>query len=105
MGGLELQQAESMSDEDAVTFLGQLRGIGRWTAQYYLLRGLGRLNTFPGDDVAARNRVMSLLGLDRVPDYETMQDVSRRWHPWSGMVYFHLLLHHLAEKGYLGPAV
>ena len=39
-----------------------LRGIGRWTGEYVLLRGLGRINVFPGDDVGARNRLARWLG-------------------------------------------
>jgi DNA-3-methyladenine glycosylase II len=101
MNGLNLEETEVMNDEDAVDFLCQLRGVGRWTAQYFLLRGLGRLQTFPGDDVGARNKIKKLLKLEHVPDYEQMHDISKRWHPFGGMVYFHLLLKHLEEKGYL----
>jgi DNA-3-methyladenine glycosylase II len=100
-GGLNLEQIETMNDEDSVAFLCRLRGIGRWSAQYSLLRGLGRLHVFPGDDVGARNKVRKWLGLEQVPDYEKMQDLSVEWHPYEGMVYFHLLLNHLAEKGYI----
>jgi DNA-3-methyladenine glycosylase II len=100
-GGLNLEQAEIMNDDEAIAFLQQLQGIGRWTSQYALLRGLGRLHIFPGDDVGARNKVKNWLGLEQVPDYEKMQDLNARWHPYGGMVYFHLLLNHIAEKGYL----
>jgi len=101
-GGLDLEQTGGMSDGEAVAFLETLRGVGRWTAQYCLLRGLGRLEVFPGDDVGARNKVKEWLGLDSAPDYEAMRSIALRWHPYSGMVYFHLLLNYLAEKGYLG---
>jgi DNA-3-methyladenine glycosylase II len=40
-----------------------LHGVGRWTAEYVLLRGLGRLDTFPGDDVGARNNLARRLSL------------------------------------------
>jgi DNA-3-methyladenine glycosylase II len=40
-----------------------LRGAGRWTAEYVLLRGFGRLHAFPGDDVGARNNLQRWLGL------------------------------------------
>jgi len=99
--GMRLEQVEAMTDEEAVAFLRQFRGVGRWTAQYALLRGLGRLNVFPADDVGARNKVKNWLGLEQVPDYENMHDISLRWHPYAGMVYFHLLLNHLAEKGHV----
>ncbi len=99
--GLKLEQIEALNDEEAVSFLYDLSGVGRWTAQYCLLRGLGRIHVFPGDDIGARNRIKKWLGLEEVPDYQRMQDISAGWYPYGGMVYFHLLLNHLAEKGYL----
>ncbi len=100
-GGLNLNQLEGISDEEALASLQRLRGVGRWTAHYFLLRGLGRPNAFPGDDVGARNRVMSLFGLKEPPDYDRMQDIIAGWQPYAGMVYFHLLLLRLAEKGHI----
>jgi DNA-3-methyladenine glycosylase II len=41
----------------------EIRGVGRWTAEYVLLRGLGRTNIFPGDDVGARNKLTRWLKL------------------------------------------
>ncbi len=105
VSGLDLEQLNGMSDDEAIGFLYNLRGVGRWTAQYCLLRGLGRLNVFPGDDIGAKNKVKDWLGLDKVPDYEEMQGLSSRWHPYAGMVYFHLLLNRLEERGCLAPAL
>jgi hypothetical protein len=51
----EWQAIEGLDNEAAIEELLQLRGIGRWSAEYGLLRGLGRLNVYPGDDVGARN--------------------------------------------------
>ncbi len=48
---------ETLDDREALQALLRLRGVGRWTAEYALLRGLGRLHVFPGDDVGARNNL------------------------------------------------
>jgi DNA-3-methyladenine glycosylase II len=72
--------------------LRSLRGVGRWTAEYALLRGLGRLHVFPGDDVGARNNLQRWLGLLEPLDYEGVQRVLARWQPFQGFVYLHLLL-------------
>jgi len=53
--------------------LTSLRGIGRWTAEYVMLRGLGRLHVFPGDDVGARNKLERLLGTRRRLDDEAVR--------------------------------
>jgi len=84
----------------------RLRGVGRWTAEYTLLRGLGRLHVFPGDDVGARNNLARWLECRRPLDYAHVQAAVRHWQPFAGLVYFHLLLANLAEHGTLteGPS-
>jgi DNA-3-methyladenine glycosylase II len=66
------------------------RGIGRWSADYVLLHGLGRLHVFPRSDVGALNGLRSFLagaGRDESP-----RAALARWTPYAGLVYFHLLL-------------
>jgi DNA-3-methyladenine glycosylase II len=77
--------------------LTRLRGIGRWTAEYVMLRGLGRLHVFPGDDVGAHNKLRRFFGIDATLDYDSVKQLVGRWHPWAGMVYIHLLLESLPE--------
>lgn len=99
--GFEIERIGNMSDPDARTTLLEFRGVGRWTADYVLLRGLGRLNIFPGGDAGAQNRLKTWLNLPEKVDAAHAREITDRWAPYSGMVYFHLLLFHLAEKGYL----
>jgi DNA-3-methyladenine glycosylase II len=66
-----------------------------------LLRGLGRLHIFPGDDVWARNN-LPRLGLEPPLDYAAVKRAVSRWQPYAGMVYFHLVLDHLEAAGELG---
>ena len=61
-GDLDLEALEQLDDAAAIERLTSLRGIGRWSAEYVLLRGLGRLNIFPGDDVGAHNKLRRLFG-------------------------------------------
>ncbi|MDD5240407.1 MAG: hypothetical protein PHG47_01660 [Sulfuricella sp.] len=98
-GRVELEGIASLDDEAAKKRLLELRGVGRWTAEYVLLRGLGRTHVFPGDDVGARKRLAQWLGLPGPLDYEGVRRAVERWQPYAGMVYFHLLLHGLAESG------
>jgi DNA-3-methyladenine glycosylase II len=76
-----------------------LRGVGRWTAEYVLLRGLGRTHVFPGDDVGARNNLGRWLGLSSALDYDGVRRAVAAWHPYAGLVYFHLLMDRLASRG------
>ncbi len=103
-GRPDLEALDSADDETVVSRLTDLRGIGRWSAEYALLRGLGRLNVFPGDDAGARNGVRRWLRLKTPPDYRQVRRVLARWEPYAGLVYFHLLLARLDEAGLVPPA-
>jgi DNA-3-methyladenine glycosylase II len=103
-GGLDLEGLADAGNETAAARLRQLRGVGRWTAEYVLLRGLGRLEVFPGDDVGAGNNLRRWLGLSESLDYARTKALVSRWHPYAGLVYFHLLLARLEERGLVGRA-
>jgi DNA-3-methyladenine glycosylase II len=92
--------ALSQTGDDAVrSELLELRGVGRWTAEYVLLRGLGRLHVFPGDDVGAQKSLARWLGRSDALDYAGVTRAVERWQPYAGMVYFHLLLDGLLQAG------
>ena len=98
-GRLDLEGLEGFEDAEVVARLTSFGGIGRWSAEYVLLRGLGRLHVFPGDDVGARNNLARWLGLDSPLDHAGVQRAVSRWQPYAGMVYFHLLLERLNVGG------
>ena len=100
-GHLDLEALASESDEVALDRLSRVRGVGRWTGEYVLLRGLGRLHVFPGDDVGARNNLVRWLGLTGPLDYEGVRRALAPWRPYGGLIYFHLLLDRLAEARYV----
>ena len=64
-----------------------------------LLRGLGRLHVFPGDDVGAHNKLRRLFEIDMPLNHESVQQLVARWQPYAGVVYFHLLLDSLSQAG------
>ncbi len=96
---IDLKHLEPLDNQSAVTQLMELRGVGRWTAEYVLLRGLGRIDVFPGDDVGAQNRLALWLGRKSPLDYDGVRRAVRKWHPYAGLVYFHLLLAGLTQSG------
>jgi DNA-3-methyladenine glycosylase II len=101
-GEVDVDELDTMDRAAATDQLRRLRGIGRWSAEYVLLRGLGRLDVFPGDDVGARNKLERFLELPSSPDYGQILSILEPWRPYAGLVYFHLLLDGLAERGALG---
>ncbi len=100
-GTFDPDAVATMPDSDAVDRLREIPGIGQWSAEYALLRGLGRLNVFPGDDVGAQNNVQRFLSLRSKPDSAGIRRIMKRWNPYQGFVYFHFLLRKLKEKGLL----
>jgi len=97
--GLSLEYFEEMDNETAFNELVKFRGIGRWSADYILLRGLGRLDVFPQGDIGARARLNSLLRSDGKLSDLDVANIVKKWQGYGGIVYFHLLLSGLADKG------
>jgi DNA-3-methyladenine glycosylase II len=95
---IKQKELKSMTNREAAEYLSTLRGFGRWSAEYALLRGSGRIDIFPGDDVGAQNNLQRLFHLDQKPDYAEIKKITSRWHPYEGLVYFHLLLNKLHLK-------
>ena len=92
---------DNKSNEEIVKILCEFKGIGRWSAEYVLLRGLSRIEIFPGDDVGARNNLQQLLNYNKKLDYEEISKITKKWYPTAGFIYFHLLLQKLIKKGLL----
>ena len=98
---MDLAGLEGVTNKEAIDYLSSIRGIGRWSAEYVLLRGLGRLDTFPGDDIGAQNNLQRLFHLSDRPTYGHIRKLTSPWHPYEGVVYFHLLLERLRANGVL----
>jgi len=91
-GGLDLEGLTGLATVEVVGRLCELPGVGRWTAEYVALRGLGRLDTFPTGDVGGQNKLQHLLRLSQRPDHAETGRIVDRWRPYQGLVYFYLLL-------------
>lgn len=103
-GQLDLESLAAMDNQHALAALMELAGVGRWTGEYVLLRGLGRLDVFPADDLGAAGKLRSWLGVRRKLDYEFIHRLLRAWNGLAGMMYFYTLLNHLAEEGFVRVA-
>jgi DNA-3-methyladenine glycosylase II len=102
-GALDLDGLASLDDESAIARLVELRGVGRWTAEYVLLRGLGRVHVFPGDDSGLRRGLARWLDLPTL-DLAGTRELLARWHPYAGLVYLCLLANSLIAAGHVRPS-
>ncbi|HYA34002.1 MAG TPA: hypothetical protein VEF03_00210 [Candidatus Binataceae bacterium] len=90
---------QELDDKAAADALCAMPGVGRWTAEYVMLRGFGRVDIFPGDDVGGRNSLCKWLEIDPNIGYEDVRRLMRPWSDWGGLVYMHLLVAALADRG------
>ncbi len=98
-GTLDLEGFRRLRDDQARAELRQIKGVGPWTADYVLLRGLGRQNVFPTGDVGARNHLEEWLASRKAGKKKDTQRILESWKPFAGLIYLHLLLQSLREKG------
>ena len=93
-GSLDEAVFGGMSDDEVVSELIKVRGIGVWTAQWVLLRALGRADAFPAGDLALK-RVVSELYFNGSPlDEQALTDfAAERWSPYRGLATTYLFAH------------
>lgn len=84
-GRLRLDKIGRLQDEDAIEHLIQVRGIGRWTAQMFLMFSLGRLDVFPHDDLGVRSSIRELYGLTELPDKHISHEIAEPWAPYRSV--------------------
>lgn len=82
---LRLDRIGRMPDEAAIEHLVQVRGIGRWTAQMFLIFSLGRLDVFPHDDLIVRSSIKELYKLDELPGKQQSHAIAATWKPYSSI--------------------
>lgn len=82
-GRLQLSKIGRLSDEAVIEQLIQVKGIGRWTAQMFLIFALGRLDVFPHDDLGVRAALKRLYRLDDLPDKQTSHRIAEPWRPYA----------------------
>lgn len=71
-------------DEEAIALLTRIKGIGRWSAEIYLLFAEGRPDIWPAGDLAVQEGVKRLLGLDERPSEKATRAMAERWSPQRG---------------------
>jgi len=96
---VDIARLEGMTNEEATAYLSRTRGIGCWSAEYALLRGLGRLTRSGRRHWGTENRLQRLFHLTDRPAYDHIRHLTSPWHPCEGRCLFHLLLDRLGAKG------
>jgi DNA-3-methyladenine glycosylase II len=87
-GELQLARIGRFDDERIVADLVAVKGVGRWTAEMFLIFKLGRPDVWPVDDLAIRNAVTRAYNLE--PTKSNLASVAEPWRPWRSVASWYL---------------
>ena len=92
-GALSAERLAVMADEEAVLAIAAIKGMGRWSAEIYLLFALNRLDVFPSGDIALAASVAHLKALPERPSPRALREMALAWQPVRSLAA-RLLWHH-----------
>jgi DNA-3-methyladenine glycosylase II len=84
-GRLDLDEVAQLDDEDVIARLSEVRGIGRWTAQMFLMFRLGRLDVWPAGDLGVRRGYAMMSGLSEAPAARELDEGGEAFRPWRSV--------------------
>ena len=82
---LPLDQLASMDDDAITDALVQVRGVGVWTAQRFLMFRLGRPDVLPVLDLGVRKGAQRIYRMRALPEAKRLEQVARNWRPWASV--------------------
>lgn len=92
-GKLNLEKLKDHEDaNDIITELDRIRGIGTWTAELTMVRGMQKLEAFPADDLGLRRVIARYYSNDREISSEEARRIAERWGKWKGLAGFYLIM-------------
>jgi len=97
-GRLDLDHLQALADDAVCGELMAVKGIGRWTADIYLLMALRRPDVWPRGDLALATAARRALSLPAVPGYGELEELADAWRPWRAVAARLLWHSYLSEK-------
>jgi DNA-3-methyladenine glycosylase II len=94
---VRLESIRSMTNEEIIEELTQVKGIGRWTAQMLLIFSLGRLDVFPGADFGVRSAIKKLYRKRALPKAKQLVKFERLWQPYASVASWYCWRSHELE--------
>lgn len=89
-GELSLDRFHEWDNEEIIAHLTRVRGVGRWTAEMFLMFHLGRPDVLPVNDVGINRAMMKQYGLAAMPKPPEVLAIGERWHPWATIACWYL---------------
>ncbi|HUO41626.1 MAG TPA: DNA-3-methyladenine glycosylase 2 family protein [Methylomirabilota bacterium] len=89
-GPLDLNSLKRRPDDEVVQILDEVKGIGIWTAQMYLLFVLGRPDVLPVSDLGIQLAIQKIYSLRKLPKAEKIEKIAANWHPYCSIASLYL---------------
>lgn len=89
-GALSTELFDTWENEEIIGHLIAVRGVGRWTAEMYLMFQLGRPDVLPVNDVGVNRAIMQLYGLPAMPKPAEVRQIGEPWSPWASIACWYL---------------
>jgi DNA-3-methyladenine glycosylase II len=89
-GSLPLHALDAMTDEEVIAALTQVKGIGRWTAEMFLMFRLHRPDVLPVDDLGIVKAVQKAYGLRKTPSPDRLNRIGEAWRPYRSVACWYL---------------
>jgi DNA-3-methyladenine glycosylase II len=89
-GALPLHALDAMSDDEVIAALTQVKGIGRWSAEMFLMFRLHRPDVLPVGDLGIVNAVKNVYRLRKKPTAERIQKIGEAWRPYRSVASWYL---------------
>lgn len=102
-GALGWEGFLELDDEQAMARLMEIPGVGRWTAEIALMRGLGRRDVFCAGDLGLAAAVQQRMGLEQRPREADLRAMAERWHPFRSYAAFYLWMALQSGAFRMGP--
>jgi DNA-3-methyladenine glycosylase II len=87
---IRLSLMKNLTDEEVITQLTEVRGIGRWTAEMFLIFSLGRQDVLPVGDLGLKKGIQRLYSLEELPGKEQMEKIAEKWRPYRSVATWYL---------------
>jgi DNA-3-methyladenine glycosylase II len=89
-GDVDLKSLGRLTDQDVIQRLTQVKGIGVWTAQMFLMFSLARMDILPTDDLGIRNAIEKQYELEAKPTADQIETIASNWRPYATVACWYL---------------
>ena len=87
---LNLRTISKLKDDQVIQNLTEVKGIGRWTAEMFLIFSLGRLDVLPVDDLGLKKGIQLMFSLNELPKGEQIEKLAQKWKPYRTVATWYL---------------